>query len=119
MKLSGKITKRCQSQTGEGPKGPWVKQDFVLELDGGGDYPDTIVITAWGADNVFALGEIKDGTHVILTADLRAEEYQNKFYQRNRLYRFDTGATGNVPSPGTAVAKTAPGSAPIKDELPF
>ena len=46
MEITGKIIEILPEQSGESARGPWRKQEYVLETDG--QYPKKICFMAWG-----------------------------------------------------------------------
>lgn len=46
MELTGKIIELLPEQSGESARGPWRKQQYILETDG--QYPKKVCFMAWG-----------------------------------------------------------------------
>jgi len=99
LEIDGKLVKVLPEVTGQGAKGPWVKQNFVIETKD--QYPKQICFTAWNdkADNLkkLALGE---DLKVHFNAESR--EFNEKWYTELIVWRIDkvsivavTGATSN------------------------
>ena len=45
MEISGKITQLLPEKTGESARGPWRKQEYILETEG--QYPKQVCLMAW------------------------------------------------------------------------
>lgn len=77
LEIEGKLFNILPEQTGEGQKGPWKKQTFVMETLG--DYPNKICFNVWNerVDELkkFAIGSI---LQILFRAESR--EYQQKWY---------------------------------------
>ena len=55
LEITGKLISILEQVKGQGAKGEWVKQSFVIETEE--QYPKKVCITAWG-DNVNNLQNI-------------------------------------------------------------
>ena len=109
MKIDGKVVHILDEQNGEGRRGPWRKQDFVVEIPG--EYPKPVCCTMWG-DNIdkFAL---QVGDDVSVSIDIKSREYNGRWYTDVTAWKLDKRA-----------AVTAPSSPPARmsdpdDDLPF
>ena len=76
MEITGKIIQILPEQSGESARGPWRKQEYVLETDG--QYPKKICFIAWG-DKIdeFAIRETETVTAAI---NLESREYNGRWY---------------------------------------
>ena len=76
MEITGKIIQILPEQSGESARGPWRKQEYVLETDG--QYPKKICFMAWG-DKIdeFAIRETETVTAAI---NLESREYNGRWY---------------------------------------
>jgi len=76
MNLQGKIIQVMDEQSGESAKGPWRKQEYILETDG--QYPKQICFMAWNDKiNEFS---IEKGHVVDVGIDLESREYNGRWY---------------------------------------
>lgn len=46
LSITGKVIKILPQQTGQGAKGSWFKQEFVIETND--QYPKKVCFSAWG-----------------------------------------------------------------------
>ena len=106
MEIKGRITHVLESQTGEGKKGTWTKQGFVLvEIEG--DYPKSIAFDAFNKDFT-----IKEGDIVTVSINIESREYQGKWYTNINAWKVDT----LVPANDTPQQES---NTPEPDNLPF
>lgn len=133
LELEGKIKAVLPQQSGESARGAWVRQDFVIEYQDG-NFPADACFSAWGQDRVNELNSFGIGANVKVQFNVRAREYQGRWYNDLRPWRI-SAATGQpavapAPAPVAAPAPT-PAAAPQpavsspaameldNDDLPF
>lgn len=109
MKIDGKVVHILEEQGGEGRRGPWRKQDFVVEIPG--EYPKPVCCTMWGEniDN-FAL---QVGDDVSVSIDIKSREYNGRWYTDVTAWRLDK--LGAVAAPSSPPARMSDPD----DDLPF
>ena len=109
MKIDGKVVHILEEQGGEGRRGPWRKQDFVVEIPG--EYPKPVCCTMWGEniDN-FAL---QVGDDVSVSIDIKSREYNGRWYTDVTAWRLDK--RGAVAAPSSPPARMSDPD----DDLPF
>ena len=116
--IKGKLITKLPEVTGQGQKGTWIKQSFIIETDG--QYPKQICLDAWG-DVVDAVDIIKSrGIGTFLTIDFEPEsrEFNGKWYTNLRAWKIEVGAslqTVQVSKPEPPPAQSGEG----EDSLPF
>ena len=76
MELSGKITQLLPEKTGESARGPWRKQEYILEMEG--QYPKQVCFMAW-SDKIDEFA-IKEGEILVVSIDLESREYNGRWY---------------------------------------
>ena len=76
MELSGKIIQLLPEKSGESVRGPWRKQEYILETEG--QYPKQVCFMAW-SDKIDEFG-IKEGENLIVSIDLESREYNGRWY---------------------------------------
>ena len=76
MEINGKIIEILPENSGESAKGPWRKQEYILETEG--QYPKKVCFMAWGDK----IGEfaIKEGANLVVSVDLESREYNGRWY---------------------------------------
>lgn len=134
LELEGKIKAVLPQQSGESARGAWVRQDFVIEYQDG-NFPAEACFSAWGQDRVNELNSFGLGANVKVQFNVRAREYQGRWYNDLRPWRI-SAATGQpaaapaVAAPAAAAPAAAPAVAPQpaqgpaameldNDDLPF
>jgi Domain of unknown function (DUF3127) len=77
MKIQGKLKAKLQSETGQGQKGQWFKQNFMFEsLD---KYPKDFAVQAWN-DLQATMDKIPLGTVLEMDVTIESREYNGKYY---------------------------------------
>lgn len=103
LELVGKLIKVLPEVSGQSQKGPWSKQEFVIEtLDA--SYPKKVCLTAWG-DKVADLKQFADGDTLKATFSAESREYNERWYTELRAFRIEL-AEGDGPS--APVTRSAP-----------
>ena len=96
MELSGKIIQVLPEKSGESGRGPWRKQEYILETEG--QYPKQICFMVWTEKiDEFA---IKEGENLVVSIDLESREYNGRWYtdvKAGKVARADASAD-NMPS---------------------
>ncbi len=111
LEIVGKLIKVLPEVSGQSQKGPWSKQEFVLEtLDA--SYPKKVCLTAWG-DKVADLKQYADGDTLKATFSAESREYNERWYTELRAFRIELadGDGGSAPA-------AAPRSAPAQQSRP-
>lgn len=117
MELKGKVIQLLPMQSGMGKKGPWKKQEFILETQA--QYPKKVCLSAWG-DKIDQFG-IAEGDQLNVSVDLESREYNGRWYTEARAWKIDkSGNSGSA-------AKDPIGDEPFNagsnntssDDLPF
>ena len=101
LEIEGRIKQKLAKQSGQGAKGSWTKQDFVLEYQDG-NYPADVCLTAFGNDKVADLDKYQVGDSVKVAFNLRAREYNGRWYNDVRVWR--------IAPAGQSAAAGIPGS---------
>jgi hypothetical protein len=76
MEINGRIIELLPEKSGESARGPWRKQEYVLETEG--QYPKKICFMVWSEKiDEFA---IKEGEKLSVSIDLESREYNGRWY---------------------------------------
>jgi hypothetical protein len=111
LELVGKLIKVLPEVSGQSQKGPWSKQEFVIEtLDA--SYPKKVCLTAWG-DKVADLKQYATGDTLKATFSAESREYNERWYTELRAFRIEL-AEGD----GASAPAAAPRSAPAQQARP-
>lgn len=129
LELEGKIIAKLPAQSGQGARGSWERQDFVIEYPDG-NFTANACFSAWGSDKVADLGRFQVGDSVRVSFNVKGREYNGRWYNDLRVWRISaanqqpSAPRQDVPvyeapvhgSPAAAPAYEAP--APSIDDLP-
>lgn len=132
LEIEGRIKQKLAKLNGQGAKGPWTKQDFVVEYQDG-NFPAEVCFTAFGNEKVADLDRYQAGDEVRVAFNLRAREYNGRWYNDIRVWRISPpgqSAPAQEPAPrqhsalapaagGTPAATgVPPAPAPTFDDMP-
>ena len=124
LELEGRISRKEAKQSGQSARGAWFKQDFILEYQGG-NFPAEVCFTSFGNDKVAELDRFQVGDLVKVSFNLRAREYNGRWYNDVRVWRITPAgqpqaqapvAAAPAPQSYGAVPEQAP--APSLDDMP-
>jgi len=118
MEIKGKIIKVYPIQTGNGKKGNWYKQEFVLEQPG--QYPKPICMNLWGEEAINKY-DLVEGLTVTAHINLESREYNGRWYTDVRCWKMewdDQQRRGWQPggSPGRVQGEALKGTTPTEEE---
>ena len=132
LEIEGKIKTKLTPRSGSSARGGWTSQDFVVEYQDG-NYPADACITAFGEEKVRDLERFQVGDAVKVSFNVRAREFNGRWYNDLRLWRISApGAPAVAPAAAPAAGYSA-GPAPVapppsfddmpaevdSDDLPF
>jgi hypothetical protein len=114
MEIKGKVIQLLPLQNGMGKKGPWKKQEFIIETEG--QYPKKVCLSAWG-DKVDQFNVLA-GDRVTVSIELESREYNGRWYTEARAWRLEKtgGSSGSAPPPPEEPFYSQENSG---DDLPF
>jgi hypothetical protein len=120
METTGKIIKILPVFVGQGRNGEWRKQEFIIELETGSNFPKKLCLSLWG-EKIDTI-KIAEGENVKVFFDAESREYNGRWFTECRAWRVEkqtaTAGAGDQPSdfPPPPLPYDAPGGA---DDLPF
>lgn len=115
LELEARITLKQPIQSGQGARGTWEKQDFVVEYQDG-NFPSSACFTAWGQDKVAELARYQVGDMVKISFNIRGREYNGRWFNDLRVWRISPA--GAASSPAGAPADTTPFPSPAAPGSP-
>jgi len=119
MELNGKIIKLLPEKSESSAKGPWRKQEYILETDG--QYPKKVCIMAW-SDKIDEFA-IKEGENLVVAIDLESREYNGRWYTDVKAWKVTRAgaAADNISFSATEEYNTKqPGDlSSLDDVIPF
>jgi hypothetical protein len=116
MDVKGKVIQLLQLQSGMGKKGPWKKQEFILETQS--QYPKKVCLSVWG-DKVDQFN-VRVGDLLTASVELESREYNGRWYTEARAWKIEKqsgGYSGSDTPPPSEEPFVADNSA--TDDLPF
>jgi len=121
MELTGKIIDVLAEQKGESARGPWRKQEFILETEG--EYPKKVCFMAWG-DKIDEFN-LKVAETVEISINIESREYNGKWYTDVKAWKVTRN--GNSATQSSPAVSSEPPPAPIPmsappfdaDDIPF
>ncbi|HLT74538.1 MAG TPA: DUF3127 domain-containing protein [Ohtaekwangia sp.] len=114
MELKGRVIQLLPQQSGMGKKGPWKKQEFILETQS--QYPKKVCISVWG-DKVDQYN-LAVGDEVNVALDLESREYNGRWYTEARAWKVDKTGQQSASAPPPPDEEPIPPSTSY-DDMPF
>ena len=117
MELAGKITHVLEEKSGASARGPWRKQEYVIEIPG--DYPKQVCFMVWG-DKIDQF-QIVEGQELTVHFDLESREYNGRWYTDVKAWRVERSEAGDR-SQAEDSPPPPPKDAPppdFDDDIPF
>ena len=105
MEITGKVVRLGGLTEGTSAKGPWRKQDLIIETDE--QYPKTVCLTCW-TNQIDEIQNMVPGQLIKAQIDISSREFNGKWYTDVRVWRFD---------PITTAAPTAPVAQPVPQAM--
>ena len=112
LEIEGRIKQKLSRQSGQSARGAWEKQEFILEYQDG-NYPADVMVTAFGSDKVADLERYQVGDAVKVSFNLRAREYNGRWYNDVRLWKIAPAGQNAAQQPPVQQAP-----APTLDDMP-
>ena len=113
MEIKGKLMTKLPLQTGEGAKGTWKKQTFIIQTEG--DYPKDVAIIAWG-EVVDKIEPVTIGSVLNCFVNVESRVFNDKWYTDVKLWKFDLESKGT--SDGRYIGGTIKQSDPVNMDVP-
>jgi len=112
LEIEGTLAQKLHVQSGNSARGPWAKQEFILEYPDG-NFTAKACFTAWGQDKVQDLGKYQVGDKVKVSFNLKSREYNGRWYNDLQIWKIaPAGAQPAAPAQQPAPqAKPAPQAA--------
>ncbi len=114
LELTGKIIAVLPEKSGTSSRGPWRKQEYVIEIPG--DYPKQVCFMVWG-DKIDQFN-VAEGESLTVHFDLESREYNGRWYTDVKAWRIERpDAQGDMPE-----TSPPPNDAPppeFDDDVPF
>ena len=122
LELEGTLKQKQAVQSGASARGPWMKQEFVLEYPDG-NFTAQACFLAWGQDKVQELDKYQVGDRVKVSFNLKSREFNGRWYNDLQIWRIAPAGETQPAAPAYAQpAAQAPAGnqapAPTLDDMP-
>jgi hypothetical protein len=110
MDITGQLIKILPEQNGQGAKGPWIKQEFVIETKD--QFPKKACFSVWG-DKVDQLRKFSRSDMVKVSFNIESREHNERWYTELRAWRLDRADGAVAPAyapPAYSTSAPAPAS---------
>jgi hypothetical protein len=114
LELEGTLRQKLGVQSGTSARGPWAKQEFILEYPDG-NFTAQACFTAWGQDKVAELDKYQVGDRIKVSFNLKSREYNGRWYNDLQIWRIAPAGQAQA-APAVAPVYDAP--APTLDDMP-
>jgi len=112
LELEGTLRQKLALQQGTSARGPWAKQEFILEFPDG-NFTAQACFTAWGQEKVAELDKYQAGDRIKVSFNLKSREYNGRWYNDLQIWRIaPAGQAAAAPAPAAAPSFQAPAGAP-------
>lgn len=119
MELTGKILDILPEQKGESSRGPWRKQEYIIETEG--EYPKKVCFMAWG--NKIDEFKIKTNEIVVVSINIESREYNGRWYTDIKAWKVTRNGDTMTQSSPSVSSETPPQPAsttlPFDEDIPF
>ena len=113
LEIEGTLFQKLPVASGNSARGPWAKQEFILEYPDG-NFTAKACFTAWGQEKVQDLGKYQVGDKVKVSFNLKSREYNGRWYNDLQIWKI---APAGDAQPAAAPARPAP-QAPAYPQAP-
>ena len=125
LEIEGTLAQKLPVQSGSSARGPWAKQEFVLEFPDG-NFTAKACFTAWGQEKVQDLDKYQVGDKVKVSFNLKSREYNGRWYNDLQIWKIAPAgaqpAAPAQPAPQARPAAQAPAypqaPAPTREDMP-
>ena len=107
LEIEGTLFQKLPVQSGNSARGPWAKQEFVLEYPDG-NFTSKVCFTAFGQDKVQELGKYQVGDKVKVSFNLRSREYNGRWYNDLQIWKIAPAGAPQPVQPASAPVQSVP-----------
>jgi len=116
LEIECRIVSKLAVQNGTSARGPWAKQEFVVEYQDG-NYPNKVCMSVWGQDKVNDLDRYNVGDQIKASLTLSSREFNGRWYTDIRAWRIEPASAAAPAAPAGYAAAPAASAAPA-DSVP-
>ena len=118
LEIEGTLAQKLPVQSGNSARGPWAKQEFILEFPDG-NFTAKACFTAWGQDKVQDLGKYQVGDKVKVSFNLKSREYNGRWYNDLQIWKIAPAGAAAQPAPAQPAPQARPAAqAPAWQQAP-
>ena len=107
LEIEGTLAQKLPVQSGSSARGPWTKQEFILEFPDG-NFTAKACFLAWGQEKVQDLGKYQVGDKVKVSFNLKSREYNGRWYNDLQIWKIAPAGA----QPAAPVQQPAPQAKP-------
>ena len=97
LELEGTLRQKLGVQSGTSARGPWAKQEFILEFPDG-NFTAQACFTAWGQEKVAELDKYQVGDRIKVSFNLKSREYNGRWYNDLQMWRIAPAGQAAAPA---------------------
>ena len=97
MDIRCKLLDKLAVQNGTSARGPWSKQDFIVETVE--QYPRKICMNVWGQDKVSELAGFNPGEMLVISINIESREFNGRWYTDVRAWKIQREAAAAAVQP--------------------
>ena len=86
LEIEGTLSQKLPVQSGSSARGPWAKQEFILEFPDG-NFTSKACFTAWGQEKVQELDKYQAGDKLKVSFNLKSREYNGRWYNDLQIWK--------------------------------
>ena len=116
LEIEGTLSQKLPVQSGNSARGPWAKQEFILEYPDG-NFTAKACFTAWGQDKVQDLGKYQVGDKVKVSFNLKSREYNGRWYNDLQIWKI-APAGAQPAAPAQPAPQARPAQEPVYPQAP-
>lgn len=114
MEIIGKVVRLGTLTEGTSARGPWRKQDLIIETEE--QYPRTVCLICW-TNQIDEIQKFAPGQTIKAQIEISSREFNGKWYTDVRVWRFDpvgaaAPAAASEPAQQPSMHQTPPAAAP-------
>ncbi len=111
MEITGKVVRLGALTEGTSARGPWRKQDLIIETEE--QFPKTVCLTCL-SNQIDEIQKFAPGQAIKAQIDLSSREFNGKWYTDVRVWRFDPVGVAAAP----VAAPAQPAQQPMMHQTP-
>ena len=118
LEIEGTLAQKLPVQSGNSARGPWAKQEFILEFPDG-NFTAKACFLAWGQEKVQDLGKYQVGDKVKVSFNLKSREYNGRWYNDLQIWKIAPAGAAAQPAPAQPAPQARPAAqAPAWQQAP-